>query len=66
MRKAEEDLRKVGEQLNTTKKTYDQAMTKVYEGRGDLISRAEKLKKLGAKASKQIDAKLISRSEETN
>ena len=61
-----EDLRKVGEQLNTTKKTYDQAMTKVYEGRGDLITRAEKLKKLGAKASKQIDPKLIARSEETN
>ena len=61
-----EDLRKVGEQLNTTKKSYDQAMTKVYEGRGDLITRAEKLKKLGAKASKQIDPKMISRSEETN
>ena len=35
-------------------------------GRGNLISRVEKLKKLGAKASKHIDEKLLKRAEEDN
>ena len=33
-------------------------------GRGNLIRRVENLKKLGAKASKHIDEKLLKRAEE--
>lgn len=60
-----DDLLKVGSQLNTVKGSYDGAMKKL-TGQGNLISRVEKLKKLGAKANKHIDQKLIKRAEDTD
>ncbi len=57
-----EDLLKVGRQIDTVQGSYETAMKKL-TGKGNLINRVEKLKKLGAKASKQLDQKLISRSE---
>ncbi len=48
------DLEKVGVQLNTTQKTYDEAYKKLVSGSGNLVTRAEKLKKLGAKTSKNL------------
>ena len=57
-----EDLKKIGLQMDTTKKTYAAAMNKLYEGKGNMIGKAEKLKKLGAKASKSIDQKWLERS----
>ncbi|MDX1627471.1 MAG: DNA recombination protein RmuC [Fulvivirga sp.] len=59
-----EDLIKVGNSLDSTQKTYRDAMKKLYEGRGNLVSRAKKIKELGAKASKSIDQKLIDKAEE--
>ena len=56
-----EDLIKVGENLNTTKKNYDQAMNKLSTGKGNLITRTDKLKELGAKASKNLDQRLLDR-----
>ncbi|WBL27173.1 DNA recombination protein RmuC [Zunongwangia sp. HGR-M22] len=56
-----EELLKVGKQLGTVQNSYDSAMKKL-TGKGNLISRVEKLKKLGAKASKQIDSKLVKNS----
>ncbi|GHC52789.1 DNA recombination protein RmuC [Ulvibacter litoralis] len=53
-----EDLLKVGNQLNTVKGSYDTTMKKL-TGKGNLITRVEKLKKLGSKASKQINEKLL-------
>jgi DNA recombination protein RmuC len=61
-----EDLKKIGERMDQTKSEYGKAINKLYEGRGDLITRAEKLKKLGAKVSKSIDQKWIDQSNETN
>ena len=58
-----EELLKVGRQIGTVQNTYEGAMKKL-TGKGNLIKRVEKLKKLGAKASKQIDRKLLSRAEE--
>ncbi|QED39074.1 DNA recombination protein RmuC [Antarcticibacterium arcticum] len=57
-----EDLLKVGRQIGTVQGSYETAMKKL-TGKGNLINRVEKLKKLGAKASKQLDHKLISRSQ---
>ncbi|CAM3494540.1 DNA recombination protein RmuC [Aequorivita lipolytica] len=54
------DLLKVGSQLNTVKGSYDGAMKKL-TGQGNLVTRVEKLKKLGAKANKHIDEKLLNR-----
>lgn len=57
-----EELLKVGKQIGTVQNSYEGAMKKL-TGRGNLISRVERLKKLGAKASKQIDSKLLARAE---
>ena len=58
-----EHLIKVGDSLKTTKKNYDGAMNKLSDGTGNLIKRTEDIKKLGAKASKQIDSRLLERSD---
>lgn len=58
-----EDLIKLGVQMDTSKKTYSEAMNKLVDGSGNLIRRAEKLKELGAKTSKQMNDKLLDRSE---
>ena len=52
------ELLKVGKQIETVQNSYDGAMKKL-TGKGNLIRRVEKLKKLGAKANKQIDPKLL-------
>ena len=57
------DLRGLGDRLNTTKKSYDAAMNKLVDGKGNLIRRAEQLKKLGAKANKQIQKDWLSKAE---
>lgn len=59
-----DDLIKLGEQMNTSMKTYDAAMNKLKEGSGNLTTRVEKLKKLGVNPSKQIDSRLIDRNDE--
>ncbi|MFT5983328.1 MAG: DNA recombination protein RmuC, partial [Ulvibacter sp.] len=58
-----DDLVKVGNQLNTVKGSYDSTMVKL-TGKGNLISRVERLKKLGSKASKQINEKLLKKAED--
>ena len=59
-----EDLVKLGQQMDTTQKTYKEAMKKLVEGSGNLVRRAERLKELGAKTSKQMNDKLLDRAEE--
>ena len=58
-----DDLLKVGSQLNTVKGSYDSTMVKL-TGKGNLITRVEKLKKLGSKASKQLNEKLLLKAKE--
>ncbi|HIE15448.1 MAG TPA: DNA recombination protein RmuC [Bacteroidales bacterium] len=48
-----EDLSKIERNLETLRKSYDDAKTKL-DGRGGLISKMEKIKNLGAKATKSI------------
>jgi DNA recombination protein RmuC len=59
-----EDLIGLGRHLDTSKKFYEESMKKLSLGSGNLVRRTEELKKLGAKANKSIDAKLVSRSED--
>lgn len=59
-----EDLIKVGNSLDSTQRVYKDAMKKLYDGKGNLIKRAQLLKELGAKTSKNLDQKLIDRSSE--
>lgn len=60
-----EELTKIGRQLGTVQNSYDVAMKK-FTGKGNLLRRVENLKKLGAKASKQIDHKMLSTIEESD
>ncbi len=60
-----EDLIKVGNQLNTVKGSYDSTMVKL-TGKGNLISKVERLKKLGSKASKTLNEKLLKKSTEND
>ncbi|MGJ8685550.1 MAG: DNA recombination protein RmuC [Nonlabens sp.] len=61
-----EDLIKVGSQLDTVKKSYSSSMNKLTEGSGNLIGRVERLKKLGAKANKNLNEKLLNRAIEND
>lgn len=49
-----EDLEKIDKGLSTAKQAYDGAFNKMKTGSGNLIGRVEKIKKLGAKASKTL------------
>lgn len=58
------DLVRVGKAMDTAKGSYEDAMNKLSTGTGNLIGRVEKIKKLGAKASKSMDNKLLDRAGE--
>tara|TARA_B100000886_G_C20420024_1_gene491092 strand:- start:1677 stop:2810 length:1134 start_codon:yes stop_codon:yes gene_type:complete len=57
-----EDLIKVGNNLNTTKNTYEDAMKKLTSGKDNLVRKTERLRELGAKTSRKINPKLVDRS----
>ncbi|NNC23298.1 DNA recombination protein RmuC [Salinisphaera sp. USBA-960] len=50
-----DDLDKLGKQIDTSKKTFDQARNKLTSGQGNLVRQTEMLREMGAKSSKQID-----------
>ena len=54
-----EDLDKIGNYLDKSQKSYEDARKKLADGRGNIIGQIEKLKTLGAKAQKSIDQKLL-------
>ena len=49
-----EGVEKLGTQLATAQKTYDDTFSKMHNGRGSVTSQFDKLKKLGAAASKEL------------
>ncbi|MDD3716481.1 MAG: DNA recombination protein RmuC [Candidatus Marinimicrobia bacterium] len=49
-----EDIEKIGKQLDITRRSYDAAVNKLSSGRGNLISRANEIREMGARASKQL------------
>ena len=53
------DLEKIGNNIDQTRRNYDLAMNKLNDGRGNLIRSAEKLRELGAKASKELPQKYL-------
>ncbi|MBW1297353.1 DNA recombination protein RmuC [Aquimarina litoralis] len=60
------DLTGVGKKIDDAKKDYAAAMNKLVEGRGNLITSVEKLKKMGAKAKKALPEAIIKRASEDN
>ena len=55
------DLTGVGKKIDDAKKDYSSAMNKLVEGRGNLITSVEKIKKLGAKAKKSLPENIVKR-----
>lgn len=51
-----ESLDDLGGQLEKTQKSYQKTRDRLFSGRGNVIGRVEKLKKLGAKAKKTLPA----------
>ena len=60
-----EDLKNIGRHMDASQKVYVEAMKKLVDGSGNLVTRVQKIKELGAKTSKQMDQKLIDRSEDS-
>jgi DNA recombination protein RmuC len=56
-----QDLDEVGNRLQQLDKAYAAARNKLTEGRGNLVSRSEQLKLLGARASKSLPPDLLER-----
>jgi DNA recombination protein RmuC len=52
------DIEKVGDRIAQTQKAWDDAHNKLRSGKGNLISRAERLKALGVRASKSLPGEL--------
>ena len=58
------DLTKVGRKMDEAKREYQGAMNKLVEGRGNIVTSIEKLKKMGAKAKKSLPDPILKRAEE--
>jgi DNA recombination protein RmuC len=59
-----EDLINIGKRIDSTKESYTDAMRKLYEGSGNLISRIENIKQLGAKSTKNLPNTLLDRADD--
>lgn len=57
------DLIKIGKKIEESKIEYQGAMNKLVEGKGNLITSVEKLKKMGAKAKKALPESILKRAE---
>ena len=54
-----EDIQKLGNQLNTVQKTYEEVNKKLVSGSGNLVGRAEKLRRLGVKVGKNLPSQYL-------
>ena len=55
------DLVKIGKKMDEAKSEYGNAMNKLVEGKGNLVTSVEKLKKMGAKAKKSLPENILNR-----
>lgn len=59
-----DDMNRIGEQIGRSQVAYDAAMNKLSSGRGNLVSRVQALKDLGAKAKKALPSETVERAGE--
>jgi len=57
------DLTGIGKKLDSAKSDYSAAMNKLVEGKGNLINSVQKLKKMGAKAKKELPEAILKRAD---
>jgi DNA recombination protein RmuC len=58
-----EDMRTVGTHLGRSQEVYESAMNKLSTGRGNLVNRAEGMRRLGLETKKELPRELIEKSE---
>lgn len=58
------DLLRIGKKMDEAKGEYSNAMNKLVDGKGNLVTSVEKLKKMGAKAKKSLPDNLLNRAGE--
>ncbi|ASU32214.1 DNA recombination protein RmuC [Mucilaginibacter xinganensis] len=58
------DMEGIGKNIKLSQSAYDSALNKLVEGNGNLTRTAEKIKSLGAKATKRLDQKHFSQDED--
>jgi DNA recombination protein RmuC len=58
------DLQDLGRRLRSAQDSFDDALGKLSKGRGNLVRRAEELKKLGARTAKAIEPSMLDGAEE--
>jgi len=56
-----DDLIKLGKQMDGAQKIYQESVKKLYDGTGNLVGRAEKIRTLGAKVKKKLPQALLDR-----
>lgn len=61
-----DDLKDIGVKLRQTQDSFDAAHNKLISGKGNLVSRAERVRQLGAKASKRLPLSLVGPAAEDN
>lgn len=59
-----DDMTTIGKKIDEAKSTYENAMSKLYKGSGNIIRRIEEIKKLGARTEKNLPQSLIDRATE--
>jgi DNA recombination protein RmuC len=57
------DLVRIGKKMDEAKIEYQGAMNKLVDGKGNLITSVEKLKKMGAKAKKSLPENILNRAQ---
>lgn len=48
------DMERIGKSISNSQSSYNDAMNKLHTGSGNLVSRVESIKKLGAKTTKEL------------
>ncbi|NGP89826.1 DNA recombination protein RmuC [Fodinibius halophilus] len=56
-----ESMQDIGQRIRQTQESYDEAMGRLSEGRGNVVRQVEMLRELGAKASKNLPGDLAER-----
>ncbi|MEX0994719.1 MAG: DNA recombination protein RmuC [Balneolaceae bacterium] len=54
-----ESMKEIGQRIDQTQKSYDQAMGRLSSGQGNVVRQVEMLRELGAKVSKQIPEDVV-------
>lgn len=59
-----ESLQEIGQRLDQARASYDKALGRLSEGKGNLVRRIAKLRELGARSEKQLPSTLLQQAED--